>query len=364
MVSLRTFADYMNDRLYGLGGYYTRGTSQSGREGDYFTAAESGNAFGRLLAEYFIDWQERSQNRPFHLIEVGAGTGKLARAIGESIARFHANRVDCLSYYAVEKSVDRRKQLALAFPTTSGVPFHVFGDLSAISESPLTGCLFANELVDAFPVHRLRRAKGVLEEAYIKEDLGAKPELTWGPLSSPALEQYLRRIGVELPEGYETEVNLAMAGWLKEVAAVLSEGLVVLFDYGRPARELFDPFRSQGTLRGFQSHRVISDILKADGPIDLTADVDFTSLALDAQDAGFQVSGFFDLSAFLLPAVELLTKKGAAAEMPKGLRYLMHPEGMGNAFQVLVLAKGKPFSSWTFDHNRVARLALPERKEN
>jgi SAM-dependent MidA family methyltransferase len=172
------------------------------------------------------------------------------------------------------------------------------------------------------------------------------------------LQSYFDRLGIVLPDDYETEVNLAMAGWLREAGQALQKGLVVLIDYGRPAHEYYAPERTGGTLRAFRNHRVSSNVLEASG-MDLTADVDFTSLALDARAAGFIPLAFMEMGTFLMMGVEGIVRAGTRPA-PSGLRYLLHPEGMGGAFHVLILGKGIDPAEWTFEHNRLRRLGLPE----
>src|SRR5262249_26824236 len=151
-------------------------------------------------------------------------------------------------------------------------------------------------------------------------------ELVWDEPSTPQLASYLRRVDVRLPEGYETEINLAMAKWFQSAARALDQGLVVLVNYGRPAHEYYAPERSTGTLRTFQGHHVGSDFLSRPGEVDLTADVDFTSAALDAKEAGFTPLAYMQLGSFLIQAAEALES------IPQGIQYLIHPDGMGSAF--------------------------------
>lgn len=346
----------MERRLYGPGGYYAEKTGQSGREGDYFTAVEAGEAFGILLAEILVDWQMRSGLSPFNIIEVGAGEGKLASSLGKAFRENHPVRASSFRYIGIERGKARLVKLD---KLVQKLPFisEVLTDLVTLPQGGVSGCVLANELIDAFPVHRVRWTNGALQEGFVSEK--SPTSIIWQKPSTSRLEAYFKRLKMVLPEGYETEVNLAMADWLKEVGRALHSGIVLLFDYGRAATELYDPERSKGTLRGFKDHRVFSDILATPPNTDITADVDFTSLALDAQAAGFKVASFSEMGSFLLAAVERWTaRQTGMAKPPSGLRYLMHPEGMGGAFQAIVLTKGEPFSNWTFPYNRISRLGL------
>jgi SAM-dependent MidA family methyltransferase len=363
----------MEQALYGPDGYYATGAAKSGRQGDYFTAPDVSPVFGRLLAAVLAEWTSEFAVRPFHWIEAGAGEGALVESLGAALKKDHASTAARLVYSAVERSAPRREKLAALAPRMP-CAFRCLPDLSSFASAPVTGCLFANELIDALPVHRVRAKDGRLEEGFV-EQTPAGAAWRWAVPSTERLGAYFERLKITLPSGYETEVNLAMRPWLAEASAAIRSGLVVLIDYGRPAHEYYDPERRSGTLRGFRRHEVRRDVL-APGILDITADVDFTSLALDAQEAGFTPLGFMDLGAFLMQGVRSLAKEesrraldhGAvlatyATQPPgtewAGLRYLIHPEGMGSAFHALILGKGIAPEDWSFEGNRIRRLGLP-----
>jgi SAM-dependent MidA family methyltransferase len=359
---MSTFCDYMEQALYGPTGYYSSGTAKSGKAGDYFTAPDVGPVFGQLLAEIFGGWKDKLGKDDFCLIEAGAGEGRLAR----DILACHPFR-----YVAVERSPVRRSYLERVrgeYPEL----LEVHADLK--KREGLSGVLFANELIDAFPVHRVQFKGGRLRELFV-EGAGERRRFNWKESSNPRLPAYFGRLGISLPDGYETEVNLAMADWVREAAGVLGKGLLVVIDYGRPGHEYYAPERVRGTLRAFSKHKVSADFLDPGRMVDLTADVDFTSLALDAQAAGFVPLAFMELGTFLLQGIELLQKRAGEREsgrasdgalipptpsLPRSLalRYLIHPEGLGSAFHVLVLGKGIDPADWKFEHNRLPRLGL------
>jgi len=329
------FAEYMDRVLYGPAGYYSTGIAKSGKNGDYFTAPDVGSVFGQLLAEIVDGWKEKLNSTSFSIIEVGAGEGRLAQDILKSSP---------MPYTVIERSQTRRD----ALKTIPGLT--IYEDL--LSAPPMEGVLFGNELVDAFPVHRIAMKKGRLLELYVEE--GTTRRFVWSEPSSPKLQAYLDRLKVELPDGYETEINLAMAEWLRAASHALSKGILLLIDYGRPAHEYYAPERTRGTLRAFSKHKVSADFLDPNGMVDLTADVDFSSLALDAAQAGFIPLAFMELGTFLLQGVE--RHRHPETLDRRGLKYLIHPEGMGSAFHVLVLGKNIQPSDWAFEHNRLKRL--------
>ena len=352
-----TFAQFMQDALYGADGYYGSGRAQSGKAGDYFTAPDVSPVFGKLLLSHFMEWRKKIPVSPFNLIEVGSGQGALAASIAAALPPFNPKQYDEIRYTAVEASAERQAMLAGRAENfiDKGILFHILPDLQAFKEYPVSGIAFANELIDAFPVHRVRWHNSQLQEGYVESG-----KLIWDIPSKPELLQYvdrLRSLGIEWPDGYETEINLAMASWLQMMSAALTQGVIVLIDYGRPAHAYYAPERTGGTLRAFSQHRVSNDWLANPGHQDLTADVDFTSLALDAQAAGLEPLAFMEMGSFLTQAVERLGP--AAAELPpRALQLLIHPDAMGSAFHVLVLGKGVPEKDLNLNYNRLRRLGL------
>ena len=190
---LTSLAQFMEDALYGPNGYYSAGHARTGTRGDYFTAPETGAAFGRLLAAIFQQWKLRLATDPFHLIEVGAGEGHLMRTIvaspqprqtsGESPAVWRPltpsqerENADIFlsregegarrageAYAVIERSAARREKIR-----ELNLPIQILSDFSEMKNKPVAGVIFANELIDAFPVHRIRMNNGKLEEAYVR----------------------------------------------------------------------------------------------------------------------------------------------------------------------------------------------------
>jgi SAM-dependent MidA family methyltransferase len=346
----------MENALYGADGYYAAGHARSGRDGDYFTAPDVSPLFGRLLAAIFGRWAETLPASPFHLVEAGAGEGVLSQSVARAL-RQDVRRSSDFSYIAVERSAARRQKLEFLGEEMPG-PFQILSDFSALPNGSLRGCIFANELIDAFPVHKIRKRGDKLEEGFVEQTGGAR-RWAWGAPSTPEIPAYFERLGIKLPEGYETEVNLAMRAWVRDAARILRWGWIVLIDYGRPANLYYHPERAEGTLRGFSGHKRCGDVLSS-SRMDLTADVDFTSLALDGREAGLTPLAFMEMGSFLSGGARLLAEN--KTEDPSawaGFRYLAHPEGMGGAFHVLILGKGVDPFDWPFEGNRLARLALP-----
>ena len=335
-----TFAEFSEVALYWpVGGYYA-GRGRIGPQGDFYTAPFTHPLFGALLAHQLLQmWGLMGSPTPFQVVELGAGSGRLAEDL-----LAHAKRLDslfsgALRYLAVdihppaESSPAGVRWLRARGPALRGV----------------RGCVLANELLDALPVHRVVVQGGRLCEVYVALGDGDAFVESVGPPSTEALEQRFADLGIRLPEGYRTEVNLGLAGWLREVAAALEEGYVLAADYGHEASTLYDASRSGGTLRCYYRHTLNANPYQRVGRQDISVHVDFTSLASLARAQGFEVMGFTTQAQFLTN-LGLEGYRAALArrqDLPRSVRLgnlraidsLAEPEGMGE-FKVLALGKG------------------------
>ena len=120
--------------------------------------------------------------------------------------------------------------------------------------------LIANELLDALPVHQVVMREDGLREVYVDVDdarraTTAADRRVEGPPSTPALAEYLDRLGVALEPGWRAEINLRAVDWIRDAARRLRRGFIILIDYGHEARELYSATHSTGTLTTFARHR-------------------------------------------------------------------------------------------------------------
>lgn len=335
-------------------GYYATRAREIGAKGDFFTSPHLGADFGELLTEQFVQmWQILGQPQPFTLVEMGAGQGVIA---GDVLAYAHTQHPDFfadLDYVIVEKAAALiAQQQAYLKPW----PQVRWTELADVAPDSITGCCFSNELVDAFPVHRLLRQGTQLQELYVTLDAeSSKLQEVPGPLSTPQLAAYFQFIGVDLlapeyPVGYQTEVNLLALDWMKSVARCLQRGYVLTIDYGYPARQYYSPARQQGTLQCYFQHRSHSDPYINLGQQDITAHVDFTALERQGQSLGLELVGLTQQGMFLMGlglGDRLVTNNTGQSDrsIAEVIRYreaihqLMNPLGLGG-FSVLVQQKG------------------------
>jgi SAM-dependent MidA family methyltransferase len=341
-----TFAEYMDACLYHPEhGYYTK-ADQSERR-DYITSVDVTPVFGRLLARQFHEmWTVLGQPKPFALVEAGAGTGRLAKQVldcaRESLGEFYS----ATRYVAVERSAVRRTAQA------TNLADHIANErFCAREELPAeipNGCIFSNELFDAFGVHRVMRANEDLREVYVTHSQnGFCEEL--GPLSSTTIAEYFNAQGITLREGQMAEANLAACNWIEDAARRLNRGFVLTNDYGYEAQQLYDERHMLGTLLAYDRHRAGEDFYRAPGAQDLTAHVNFTALDLWGARSGLIRAGFTSQTNFLLALARHSNfgdlENTGASEHEKiaarsQLKTLIHPEGMGETFKVLIQRKG------------------------
>ena len=341
-----TFHDWMRAALYDpSGGYYQRSDLERwGREGDYRTSPERSELFAATFARYFAQLYDELQ-RPdeWTIVECGAGEGKFAsgvlRALSERFPRvFAATR-----YVVYESSFDalrRARQLLIDF----GERVEFCSDLELLSASQ--GIYFSNELLDAFPVHRVVQDSEGLSELYVSLDHSGGFVWFTGPLSTRRLSEFVRHYSVQLASGQIIEINLAIDDWLVEVAARLEKGFLITVDYGAEASELYDPVhRPQGTLRAFSRHAFLDDLLAEPGEYDITSTINWTQVKSAGEQLRFRVVDFASQDKFLLHA-GLLEEMGSMLEglesvaekvsLSTSAREMILPGGMASSFQVLV----------------------------
>lgn len=339
------FADFMRECLYHpVHGYYSKPESQ--RFVDYYTSVDVHPIFGRLLARKFAwVWEQLEYPKEFVLVEAGAGVGRLAQYIldfcQEKLPEFYG----ALRYVAVEGSASRRAQAAALLRR------HAAAERLQVSPEipPLVpaGCVFSNELIDALAVHRVAMRDGALQEIFVGRNSANFVDVI-APVSTCAINEYFAAQGVALNEGQYAEVGLEACDWITEVGRRIQRGFVLTIDYGHHAAELFNERHMRGTLLAYSEHRVSEDFYASPGEQDLTAHVNFTALETWGQRSGLGTEEFTSQTAFLLALgqpnefADLYDPGQNEAEQIRArlqLKTLIHPEGMGERFQVLLQRK-------------------------
>jgi SAM-dependent MidA family methyltransferase len=345
-----SFHDWMAAALYDKrGGYYfRRDLKRWGRAGDYRTAPERSPLFAATFAEYFAKlYEELSAPHEWTIFEAGSGAGDFAWGVLQTLRRDHPQVFSATRYVIDEASEDARERAANKLAEFAGrVEFLRLADAS---EMVSEGIVFSNELLDAFPVHRVTVRNNQLRELFV--DLDEAGRFTWAERepSTPLLAEHLARSGVELSAGQIAEINLEIEGWMRRATSASKRGYLLIVDYGAEAPELYSaPHRHKGTLRAFQRHGFAEDVLSRPGEQDLTTTIDWTHVLRIGTELGLQTVCFKRQDEFLLEAglLDKLERMRVLAEtetdalvLASGVRDLILPGGMSESFQVLVQKK-------------------------
>ena len=373
------FDEFMSFALYTPGlGYYANGSAKFGvlpadamhysgagdepgdgagvrsLEGsDFATAPEMTPLFGQTLAAQVA--QALQGTRTAEVWEFGAGSGALALQILDALAGLHVP----LARYTI---VDLSGSLRARQQQTLRAHADTVRWVDALPDQ-MQGVVVGNEVLDAMPVKLLARKNGVWFErgvalakadpsaahagagpgavlGFRHEDTGAAhlttvPGLAWAdrptdlrpPLDVPGDHDYL------------TEIHPQAEAFIRTLADKLTRGAAFFIDYGFAEAEYYHPQRHMGTVMCHRQHRSDSNPLADVGLKDITAHVNFTGIALAAQDAGLEVLGYCTQARFLMNC-GLLERLEAAplAEKVMAQKLILEHE-MGELFKVIGFCK-------------------------
>ena len=329
------FSRFMELALYAPGlGYYTAGAHKFGEGGDFITAPELSTLFGRTMARQLVEIMQASAP---HILELGAGSGKLALDILTELERLNALPE---SYSILEVSADlRARQQTLI---NSELP-HLANRVHWLDTLPdnISGAVIGNEVLDALPVHLLHWTKDKIQEVGVSNK---DHRFIWQdkPLETPALLEVVKNIHV--PNDYLSEVSLTARGLVASLCERMDKGALLFVDYGFGAGEYYHPQRSRGTLMCHYRHHANDDPFYLPGLQDITAHVDFSAVAEAAIDNGAHFLGYTSQAHFLLNngMAEFLGEVSpndakAYAPLSAQLQKLTSPAEMGELFKVIAL---------------------------
>ena len=339
-----SFAEFMQHALYAPGlGYYAAGSTKFGESGDFITAPEVSSVFGHVVARQCAE--VLAQVEEGAVLEFGAGSGKLAADVLQRL-----DTLDALptAYRILEVSADlRERQERYIGEYVPALAYLV----SWIDTPPADhrGAVLANEVLDALPVERfVRRDAGVLQQRVVATEAGfALTETPASDLLESAVHEIEAELEAVLPDGYVSEICLAVPDWISQIGAGLVEGVALLFDYGVSRREYYATERADGWLRCHFRHHAHNDPLVLPGIQDLTAWVDFTRVAEAAVKADLEIAGYSAQAQFLMAGgleAEMqdfasMSQK-AQLELSQQIKTLTLPGEMGEHFKCMALRKG------------------------
>lgn len=350
------FARFMELALYAPGlGYYERSPRPVGRRGDFYTSVSVGPLLGEMLGFQFARWMEDPKwvatEAPLHLVEAGAHDGRLAADLLSWLKAWRPALFPRIQLWLVEPSSSRTQWQR---ETLAGFEHavHWVANLSELKERTggVGGLFYSNELLDAFPVHRLAWSAALRTW----QELGvgySEGRFVWTPLplnTATAASEDLARLAVlpgellaVLPDGFAIDTSPAAAAWWRQAAGVLREGVLMTLDYGFNDGAMLRPEHPAGTLRAYRRHQQGRDILAHPGEQDLTASVDFESIACAGETLGLSTRVRSSQRLWLTEIFEatLASDAGFPPWDPPRIRQfqtLTHPEHLGRRFQVLV----------------------------
>jgi SAM-dependent MidA family methyltransferase len=344
------FDTFMSAALYHpVTGYYTRSQSQIGNDAvssDFATSPTISSCFGKTLATQVAECLEATGTSD--VWEFGAGTGALAlqllQALGDKVERYHI--VDLSGSLQAQQ----RETLAAHPDLLAKVTW-----LQALPDV-LSGVIVGNEVLDAMPVKLLARTDGVWHErgvvppAHQDESNGQGYQFADVPT---ALRPPLTIAG---EHDYLTEIHPQAEAFIQTLAEKLLHsqrlagkgGAILMIDYGFGESEYYHPERSMGTLMCHKNHQSDTNPLVDVGDKDITAHVNFTGIALAAQDAGLTVNGYTSQGRFLLNC-GLLDHLAHASLAEKAMaQKLVTEHEMGELFKVICLSTLEDFEPLGF----------------
>ncbi|MGQ0577610.1 MAG: class I SAM-dependent methyltransferase [Betaproteobacteria bacterium] len=333
-----SFARYMEMALYTRGlGYYVASAAKLGNQGDFVTAPEISPLFGRTLAGQVAEILAHTGGG---ILELGAGSGELAVSLLEELQA--CNRLP-QSYRILDVSPElAQRQRLLLMQRLPGLADRV----EWVTSLPqgFTGVIVANEVLDALPVHLLAwREEGLCERGVTWQGKG----FAWAECCPAPIALRNAAAALQIEEPYQSEVSVAVPALVRTLAGVLDRGVLLCVDYGFGRREYYHPLRNSGTLMCHYRHRAHDDPFLFPGLQDITAHVDFTSVAEAGIEAGLQLLGYTTQAQFLINCgiADQLARTPAeqtAAYLPlaAGVQKLLSPAEMGELFKVIALGRG------------------------
>jgi SAM-dependent MidA family methyltransferase len=335
-----SFARFMELALYHPEhGYYASGRARIGRRGDFFTNVSVGPLFGKLLAAQFAQvWQKLERPVVFKIVEQGADEALFAADVLRALRQSHRECFEVACYLIIEpfpilreRQQENLRDFAEKISWTESIK-----DLE-----PFVGIHFSNELFDSLPAHLLV-SRGVAQGATVWNEkfvTNAGDRFAFTTRTDTSANLQVDHLGI-FPTDFETELNLAAPELMSQIAAKLSRGVILVIDYGFSREEFYADYRNKGTLQVRAKHKKLLSPLEQIGLADISAHVEWTSLIEAAQSSGAIQLAFIDQHHFFTGIIsEFFPDAAFNASEKRALQTLLHPEMLGQSFQVLALGK-------------------------
>jgi NADH dehydrogenase [ubiquinone] 1 alpha subcomplex assembly factor 7 len=315
-----TVADYMA----AANGHYYATRDPLGAAGDFTTAPEISQMFGEMIGIWIADLWACAGGPAFRYVELGPGRGTLAADALRTMARFGCTP---MGVELVETSPTLRVAQLARLPAARH-----HDEVDALpDDAPLI--IVANEFFDALPIHQYIRTVDGWRERMVERKHDAMTPVAGDAPADDAIPASLRNES----EGTIVETTPVSAAIMQRCAFRLARqgGAMLAIDYGYAGPAAGD------TLQAVKAHRFVDPFVDP-GEVDLTAHVDFTTLARAAQNAGVAVSSLATQGEWLrrlgidARQVSLAKASPSRADELEGQRdRLVRPDAMGDLFKVM-----------------------------
>ncbi len=361
-----TFYEYMKMALYEENlGYYMKDRNKIGKTDDFYTNSSVGDVFAKVLANNFLElFTYTTDKQEYNILEIGGGNGQFASDALNELMLKDKGIYDNLVYYMLETSPYHRKIQG------SKLLSHVdkviwINDLSDLPK-PFKGIIFSNELIDAFPVHKVQQSSEKLQEIYVTWDEKKDMFLEINDeISDLRIGEYFEKQNIFLKEKQIAEVNLDVIKWLDSINDVFDKGYILTIDYGYLAKELYDDNRLAGTLMCYYNHTANDDPYLNVGEQDITSHVNFSVIIEYGKSLGLENVCFTYQSNFLLNSgiLNFFTELDLSVmqnrnifndtnlKKNRAIRQLITSNEMGETFKVLLLQKNINNYNYNFMEN-------------
>ncbi len=350
----------MESALYDSHNGYYSGRAQGPETGlDYVTSVTISPLFARSVSVLVSEFLNRFEDEVCSIVDIGCGDGALINALALSFSR----ESGAVRFFGVDRALRNRPSGNVEF-------------LTALIDVPpgRPTLLLSNELFDAFPIHRVVRTAGGLEEIGLDQE---QDLLRWQTRPLPhALSTYLDQRSISLEVGQIVDFTPQWFEYYGQMAGAFERALIVTIDYGFEGRQLFDVrVRPTGTAAAFRAHAISRDLLSNPGLQDLTAHVNFSDLQSAGESCGYSTLLFTRQARFLISLGALedpllaavpVSPDSSVQEMldlrvqRDAARSLILPDGIGDEMRVLVQGKNVPLEGWSFQSQPIDNM--PDRK--
>jgi SAM-dependent MidA family methyltransferase len=329
------FSRYMDLALYAPGlGYYSAGARKFGAAGDFITAPELSPLFSRCLARQCADVLAVVPQGS--ILELGAGSGAMA---ADLLLELQARDQLPAEYLILEVSAELKERQRQTLITKATALASRVRWLDALPAA-FSGVIVGNEVLDALPVERFLKRPGGFDEYCVRAEgegfaWSTRPA---GEQLAAVLSAFETTLPTPLKPGYVSEINLGLMPLVSSLATTLSQGALLLMDYGYPRAAYYHHERSMGTLMCHYRQRAHDDPFLYPGLQDITAHVDFTAVAEAVTSSGLDLAGYTTQAHFLM-ALGVAGLAGTDMRAAQQVKLLTLPEEMGERFKAIGFTK-------------------------